>query len=529
MPNHVENRIEFNGDAQQISIMLNEIKSDKYGVGTIDFNKIVPMPESLNIEAGSKTDRGLKAYRDFIGVSTSGRSAEEAQKALEGIPIESENAFLRQRADIKRDEWELGKIAWQNIYQYGAPTWYEWAIGHWGTKWNAYGYKSGTDYSQSDALSFQTAWSGPHPLLRRLSEMFPDISFRHRWADEDIGANCGERCYLGGEITDEFIPEGIRATDFALELWDLSPLEIGMAKNSTGTEYINIKSESYQLIELLGKPALFSNSRITPKDIPQGLYCYDLRHSDDGNHFCSVEPKVIVNHGGSIITKEPLTFGEEGFLALSEETEPNFSGQVLTISDFMRNEIEQEQSLGECSVSINTVTADDLRRMNGREGLILQNCGGNPQEWLDGINGMLTEDGILQEGTKFHDCSAFEHDGLTCLFFPFSEDVKLDVGKLAILCSHKQLGGTWLSDYVPNHLGGFIEETVPEREKPDCKLLGEDGNIFNLMGLAARILRQNVLAEQAPEMTERITGCGSYDEALTIPYEICVSSKNYGG
>ena len=104
MPNHVENRIEFNGDAQQISIMLNEIKSDKYGVGTIDFNKIVPMPESLNIEAGSKTDRGLKAYRDFIGVSTSGRSAEEAQKALEGIPIESENAFLRQRADIKRDE-----------------------------------------------------------------------------------------------------------------------------------------------------------------------------------------------------------------------------------------------------------------------------------------------------------------------------------------------------------------------------------------------------------------------------------------
>lgn len=156
--------------------------------------------------------------------------------------------------------------------------------------------------------------------------------------------------------------------------------------------------------------------------------------------------------------------------------------------------------------------------MNGREGLIHQNCGGDPQEWLDGINGMLTEDGILQEDTKFHDCSAFEHDGLTCLFFPFSEDIKLDVGKLAIwrLCSHEQLGSTWLSDYVPNHLGGFIEETASEREKPDCKLLGEDGNIFNLMGLAARALRRNGRSVEASEMTERITGCGSYDETLCI-------------
>ena len=36
------------------------------------------------------------------------------------------------------------------------------------------------------------------------------------------------------------------------------------------------------------------------------------------------------------------------------------------------------------------------------------------------------------------------------------------------------------------------------------------------MGLAARTLRRNGLAEQATEMTERITACGSYDEALCI-------------
>ncbi len=345
MPNHVENHIEFSGDEQRISAMLEQIKNDKYGIGTIDFNKIIPMPESLNIEAGSKTDRGLKAYRDFIEAYTFGRSAEDALKALESIPEKSEEIFLHQRTDIQRDEWELGKTAWHNIQIYGAPTWYDWAIGKWNTKWNAYGYDGYTDYSACDEITFQTAWSAPHPILKKLSEMYPDISLKHQWADEDIGMNCGERTYLGGKIIDQYIPEGIRATEFALEVWDYDPLEFGMAKNSTGTEYISIENDEYQLIELFGKPALFSNNRIAPKDIPEGLYCYDIRHSDDGGRFCSVEPRVGVNHGGSVITDMPLDFGEEGYLSFTEDTEPNFLGQELTIAEYMRGEFEQTEAM----------------------------------------------------------------------------------------------------------------------------------------------------------------------------------------
>ena len=55
-----------------------------------------------------------------------------------------------------------------------------------------------------------------------------------------------------------------------------------------------------------------------------------------------------------------------------------------------------------------------------------------------------------------------------------------------------------------------------KRNKPDCKLIGEDGNIFNLMARAARTLRENDLSEKAKEMRERITSSGSYDEALCI-------------
>lgn len=83
-------------------------------------------------------------------------------------------------------------------------------------------------------------------------------------------------------------------------------------------------------------------------------------------------------------------------------------------------------------MSIKIITAEDLRRMDGKEGLILQGCGGELQEWLDGINDMFTEEKLLLNGTKFEDIYTFEHDGLTCLMFPFSEDVKLDVGRLAM-------------------------------------------------------------------------------------------------
>ncbi len=55
-----------------------------------------------------------------------------------------------------------------------------------------------------------------------------------------------------------------------------------------------------------------------------------------------------------------------------------------------------------------------------------------------------------------------------------------------------------------------------EKEKPDCKLIGEDGNIFNLIGIASRTLRENGMADEAVEMRDRIRASKSYDEALCI-------------
>ncbi len=59
------------------------------------------------------------------------------------------------------------------------------------------------------------------------------------------------------------------------------------------------------------------------------------------------------------------------------------------------------------------ITTHDLRRMTDSEGLILQGCGGDLNDWVDGINKILTDEGILLGGDTFKDVSSFEHDGST--------------------------------------------------------------------------------------------------------------------
>lgn len=114
-------------------------------------------------------------------------------------------------------------------------------------------------------------------------------------------------------------------------------------------------------------------------------------------------------------------------------------------------------------MEIKNVFLHELRKMNNSEGLILQGCGGDLQEWVDGINDMLTENGILQNKSKFEKAYTFNNENLTCLLFPF-DGVKLDVGKLAMwrLETRETFGSTWLTDYVDNRLNGFINEQTVE-------------------------------------------------------------------
>lgn len=83
------------------------------------------------------------------------------------------------------------------------------------------------------------------------------------------------------------------------------------------------------------------------------------------------------------------------------------------------------------------------------DGLILQNCGGKQQEWVDGINELLTKEGILLDGDEFKEVYSFKNEGHTDLLFNM-ENVKLHFGKLMMwqIRTSELLGSRFLWDFL---------------------------------------------------------------------------------
>lgn len=153
MPNHVTNILSIHGNEVEVRQVLIAIQNDKYGIGSIDFNKIIPMPEDI-----------------FRG-----------------------NIDLKEKA------------------KYRDKNWYDWSLVHWQTKWNAYGFDEtfcGENFYRGNEIKFQTAWSAPHSVIEKLAQQFPKMSFEHIWADEDLGYNVGSKQYEHGKVAMEHIPEG---------------------------------------------------------------------------------------------------------------------------------------------------------------------------------------------------------------------------------------------------------------------------------------------------------------------------------
>lgn len=108
------------------------------------------------------------------------------------------------------------------------------------------------------------------------------------------------------------------------------------------------KEEKLQEVEVFGEKALFSNSRIDKSEVPDGLYCYDLRGSDNnpGNPV-AVEENVTVNHAGCIISAKPIDIPENGYVPLNDSL--NFLGSEKGIREFL-----YEQYPDKAKISRNT-------------------------------------------------------------------------------------------------------------------------------------------------------------------------------
>lgn len=256
MPNHVTNLIQFEGEASRIEKLMRYIQCEGEDIGSFDFNKIIPMPETMNIESGSRQQFAVSIYLSCINPDTEDMGLEKMEKdrfseIVKKIKKSKVCSFAdKMNCNMKYDEvleattkcfenydpnkpfnegtmyqddlCMYGKAIVDNVDTYDCVDWYDWSIKYWGTKWNAYNY--GTRMPSDTNINFDTAWSAPHPVIEGLSKLFPDITIIHKWADEDCGNNCGIAEWLDGEGSITYKDEEDDAFVFAAEIlgYDLS-------------------------------------------------------------------------------------------------------------------------------------------------------------------------------------------------------------------------------------------------------------------------------------------------------------------
>ena len=197
MPNWVRTRLTFNGEKNRVAEIKELVKTTgknaqgKY-TNEFDFNKVIPMPEELNIPSSSSGDLGMRYL--LLNAKHPISWTEDDRSFMEHMEKVKEENPDRFNEDI-----ELGKKYLSNISKYGTKDWYSWRIEHYGTKWGA----CEVEWIADDCVEFETAWSFCFPIVKKLSEMFPDVEIVFCFADEDCGSNTGDGRMIAGNETDD--------------------------------------------------------------------------------------------------------------------------------------------------------------------------------------------------------------------------------------------------------------------------------------------------------------------------------------
>lgn len=219
MPNWVMNKITCTNMSKLTDLLINE-------EGNVDFNKLIPRPKDLDIDAGygdysNIKYRGLHSEKDvcelvIIEGFKECYNKKITQEKFVGKIMEDELVVKAIRKLKNFPEASISHIrtyiaGYFNLKRYGSVNWYDWDLHNWGTKWNA-----NETVVDSDVIEFQTAWSAPSPIYLKLSKELPDEVIEVNYADEDIGSNCGVLRYKDGEVEKVDIDN---PTKFACDVW----------------------------------------------------------------------------------------------------------------------------------------------------------------------------------------------------------------------------------------------------------------------------------------------------------------------
>lgn len=250
MPDWVTGKLTVTGNGAH-DLILSHCEKDENGDYTtdgdtgdrrFDFNTIVTMPKELDIIAGSVTDEcmllfingmleGCPAYEKYAELYKKYKCGKRF--LLDNYPIQmSEEDFHSLTEKVlkfyhntdkepcfrtKADVYAYGKQALDNYATYGFANWYDWRVANWGTKSNAC-----ASIIHGNEVWFDTAWSPAIPVIKKLAELHPDMSFLYEYANEQRGEGVGWVELVNGKVPDE-----ARYDNFSKEAYEQAFMLLG--------------------------------------------------------------------------------------------------------------------------------------------------------------------------------------------------------------------------------------------------------------------------------------------------------------
>ena len=170
MPNYVSNTVTFDPkDVEKVKrLVVSEARE-------FDFERIIPMPESLKICSGSSTwdaDELIKG-----NPVSEERDPDEGEEPLPSKFYDPPYDYHPKTLPELR---VFARLIQLNRERYKFPDWYDWSYANWGTKWNAC-----EPYWSDNVVHFDTAWSDPEPIFIQLSKLL-GITFTVECEEESL-------------------------------------------------------------------------------------------------------------------------------------------------------------------------------------------------------------------------------------------------------------------------------------------------------------------------------------------------------
>ena len=103
--------------------------------------------------------------------------------------------------------------------------------------------------------------------------------------------------------------------------------------------------KQFEIVTIFDKPVLFTCERLNRQDVPDGMYCYDIRHDDEcRGDMVELKNHIMVNHWGTVLCKEPFQDREfngklystvEGLVIGDDDY--NYTGEMYSIRDYCKD------------------------------------------------------------------------------------------------------------------------------------------------------------------------------------------------